>query len=190
MSNKTIVIAGADEAGRGALAGPIVGAAVILPDDWDIELKDSKKLTKKQRQYIFRELHTKAMGQIATISNKVIDIVGIQKANQEVLEKAITALTKKPDKVLVDGTLKLNLDMEYESIPHGDNIHQAIMAASIVAKVYRDAVMDSFGQQFPVYGFEKHKGYAAPNHIDAIRKFGRCPIHRISFKIKALGEKK
>lgn len=193
-----MIIAGADEAGRGSLAGPVVGVAIILPKDYDIsKLKDSKKMTPKARGAVYKELRQLAMeglgsGQLSVLGAPEIDRVGIQEANKAVLSNAMMLLTPRPDKIIVDGLMKLHIDEEeydVEYMAHADALVPVVSAASIIAKVYRDMLMENYAEVYPGYGFEFHKGYYCKQHIDAIKEHGRCPIHRRSFKVKALGEK-
>ncbi len=203
---KDCILIGVDEAGRGPLAGPVVaGAAVVGADLVGADLRacptptnaisilnDSKKLTEKQRELIFAELpHHCKYHSIGEASSQEIDDIGILNATflamRRALAQIISQLKEKnlPYKILVDGNLHIReIDKDLQiPIVKGDGRVACIAAASIFAKVHRDRLMVKFAEQFPNYGFEKHKGYGTKAHIDAIRKFGQCEIHRRSFKI-------
>ena len=189
---KDHILIGVDEAGRGPLAGPVVAGAVVLGAGSTIHaLNDSKKLTEKQREKIFAELpnHCKYHS-IAEASAGEIDEIGILNATFLAMRRAlapiISQLNEKnlPYKILVDGNLHIReIDRDLQMpIVKGDGRVACIAAASIFAKVHRDRLMVKFAEQFQGYGFEKHKGYGTKAHLDAIRKFGQCEIHRKSFK--------
>jgi len=189
---KDHILIGVDEAGRGPLAGPVVAGAVVLGAGSTISiLNDSKKLTEKQREKIFAELpnHCKYHS-IAEASAGEIDEIGILNATFLAMRRAlapiISQLNEKnlPYKILVDGNLHIReIDKDLQMpIVKGDGRVACIAAASIFAKVHRDRLMVKFAEQFPNYGFEKHKGYGTEAHLNAIRKFGQCEIHRKSFK--------
>jgi len=178
-------IAGIDEAGRGALAGPIVAAAVILPrENYFIEkINDSKKLKEKSRNELYEKIINccTAYG-IGKISSQKIDIIRLGIANKEVFRKAVGNLQKKPEIIITDA---LAFDSEIPVLPvvNGDELCVSVCAASIIAKVSRDKIMKKFDSIYPGYDFVNNKGYGTPEHINAINKLGLCPIHRKSFKI-------
>jgi len=176
-------IAGIDEAGRGPLAGPVVSAAVILPKDIFIEnLKDSKKLSADNREVIFDEIKQKAVAYgIGIVDEKYIDKVNILNATKLAMIKAVNALNPAPELLLIDAVHLNEVNIKQQAIINGDNLSISIAAASILAKVTRDRIMEELDLIYPLYGFGKHKGYGTKEHIDAIKKYGICPIHRISF---------
>lgn len=179
-------IAGVDEAGRGPLAGPVVAAAVILPKGIFIEnLNDSKKLSVKRREELFDIITQKALSySLGIVDEKSIDKINILNATKEAMEKAIQNLSIAPDIILIDAVKLDNIKTRQISIVKGDELSISIAAASILAKVTRDKIMEDMSKKFPQYGFAKHKGYGTKEHIEAIKKFGLCPIHRISFTKK------
>ncbi len=185
------LVAGLDEAGRGPLAGPVVVAAVIMPLDSDklIEgINDSKKLTAKKREELYEKIKATAIDYIITeIDEKTIDEINILQATKLGASKCIKGLKKEPFIVLADA---LNFDSPYpiESIIKGDAKSYNIAAASILAKVYRDRLMLELDKVYPEYGFAAHKGYGTKTHINALKKYGKCAIHRDSF-IKNFVEK-
>jgi ribonuclease HII len=195
---KDCILIGVDEAGRGPLAGPVVAGAVVLGAGSTIPaLNDSKKLTEKQREKIFAELprHCKYHS-IAEASAGEIDEIGILNATFLAMRRALAPIISQlkeknlPYKILVDGNLHIreidkNLQMP---IVKGDGRVACIAAASIFAKVHRDRLMVKFAEQYPNYGFEKHKGYGTKAHLDALRKFGQCEIHRKSFRVASVQE--
>ena len=176
-------IAGVDEAGRGPLAGPVVVGAVILPPDLYLpKINDSKKLSAKVREELYAEIKAKALAvQTAVISEKVIDRINIYQATINGMYDAIFALQPEPQHVLIDAVKLEQLPMSSQSIIKGDAKSASIAAASIIAKVERDHLMEEYAKQYPEYGFDSHKGYGTADHIAAIRKYGPCPIHRMSF---------
>ncbi|MEW6670251.1 MAG: ribonuclease HII [Thermodesulfobacteriota bacterium] len=177
-------IAGIDEAGRGPLAGPVVSAAVILPDGFPVPgVTDSKKLTRKKRQQLYAEIyaHAIAIG-IGIIDPLVIDRVNILQAALQSMAMSVQSLVPEPDFLLIDGTFRIPSPLPQHPITHGDSLSISIAAASIIAKVTRDNLMDIYHQEYPQFGFGKHKGYPTRAHREAIRKFGCCPIHRKSFR--------
>lgn len=177
-------IVGTDEVGRGCLAGPVVAAAVILPSQVEIfGINDSKKLTSYQRAKLSQEIKEKALAySIEEISPDIIDKINILHAAEMAMENAIKKLPF-GDYVLVDGLNKLNINIPYENIIKGDQKSISISAASIIAKVYRDQLMDEYDQLYPEYGFKSNKGYGTKLHYEAIKKNGILPIHRMSFKL-------
>jgi len=177
------LVAGVDEAGRGPLAGPVVAAAVILDDQNPIHgLADSKKLTAARREQLFDEIRARALCcAIAQASVEEIDQLNILQATMLAMRRAVEGLRLKPTKVLVDGNRLPSLDVLAEAIVKGDSKVAAISAASILAKVHRDRLCLEWHAQYPVYGFDSHKGYGTAAHIDALRQHGPCPWHRRSF---------
>ena len=180
-------IAGIDEAGRGALAGPVVAAAVILPYGCQIDnLKDSKQLTPRQRTSLYDEINNIAVSVgIGFADNKIIERINILQATLHAMKAAIKQLTPKPDFLLVDGTKLPETDISAEAIPKGDNLSISIAAASVIAKTTRDRLMIEYNQIYLNYGFQQHKGYPTAQHRQAIAKFGVSPIHRKTFKLLA-----
>jgi ribonuclease HII len=178
------IIAGTDEAGRGALAGPIVAAAVILSiDDTPEGIIDSKKLTAIQRDRFFEEIANRAISVgIGRIDSNRIDQMGIQKANLCAMMEAVNDLAETPDCVLADWYENPGFKPPWHGVAKGEESHTSIAAASIVAKVTRDRIMVEYALQYPDYGFASHKGYGSRNHIQAINSVGPCPIHRMSYE--------
>lgn len=177
------LIAGVDEAGRGPLAGPVVAAAVILDDLNPIAgLADSKKLTALRRERLFDEIRAKALCcSIAEASVEEIDQLNILQATLLAMRRAVEGLRLKPNKVLIDGNRLPVLDVLAEAIVKGDSKVPAISAASILAKVHRDRLCEVWHTQYPMYGFDGHKGYGTATHLAALRQHGPCPWHRRSF---------
>jgi ribonuclease HII len=178
------LIAGVDEVGRGALAGPIVAAAVILRrNNIFIEgIKDSKKLSEKKRKELFKLIVNNCICySVAKICSKKIDEISLGKANIKAFQKAIENLKITPQIVITDA-LKVDCNLPLIPIINGDELSISIAAASIIAKVIRDEIMEKFSKIYPNYEFEKNKGYGTKNHFLGIRKYGVCPIHRLSFK--------
>ena len=177
------LVAGVDEAGRGPLAGPVVAAAVILDDHKPIKgLADSKKLTALRREKLFDEIRAKALCcSVALATVEEIDRLNILQATMLAMQRAVKGLRLKPAKVLVDGNRLPVLDVVAEAIVSGDALVQAISAASILAKVTRDRMLDELHAQHPLYGFDRHKGYGTAQHLAALREFGPLPEHRRSF---------
>lgn len=178
-------IAGIDEAGRGALAGPVIAAAVILPINCGIKgLRDSKQLSPKQRAYLFDEIHDVAVSVgIGAADHRVIDHLNILQATLLAMREAVEKLTPAPDYVLVDGSDLPEVGIVGEAIPKGDNKSYSIAAASIIAKVTRDRLMAELDPIYPNYGFSRHKGYPTSQHRQAIAQFGTSEIHRRTFKL-------
>lgn len=177
-------IAGVDEAGRGPLAGPVVAAAVVLPDDFPLSgLKDSKLLNVKQRNYFFALIKTKALAiGTAMVESEEIDRLNILQATLKAMALSIERLNFKPQTVLIDGNRTIpNLAISQQALVKGDTFHPSIMCAGIVAKVVRDRWMTQIHRQYPQYGFRIHKGYGTPSHLKALFQFGPSPIHRNSF---------
>lgn len=176
-------ICGIDEAGRGPLAGPVVAAAVILPKDDDIlYLNDSKQLSASKRDELFDIIKEKAVSYgIGIVSHERIDEINILQATYEAMRAAINQLSPKPDILLNDAVTIPLVDIEQIPIIKGDAKSVSIAAASIIAKVTRDRLMQEYSQKYPEYGFDKHKGYGSKEHIEAIKKYGPCEIHRKTF---------
>lgn len=183
MNNNIKIIAGVDEAGRGPIAGPVVAAAVILNNNLEYNyINDSKKLTKKQRETAFNKLKEEALSiSYFVVSEKEIDHINILEATKLAMTKAILNLNIKPEHVLIDA-VKLVLDIPSTSIIKGDQKSVSIAAASIVAKVIRDKIMNDYHLRYPFYDFNNNKGYLTKKHRDAITKYGPCKIHRKSFE--------
>jgi ribonuclease HII len=177
------LVAGVDEAGRGPLAGPVVAAAVILDDHQPIKgLADSKKLTALRRAKLFDEIRAKALCcSVALATVDEIDRLNILQATMLAMQRAVRGLRLKPAKVLVDGNRLPVLDVVAEAIVSGDALVPAISAASILAKVTRDRMLDELHGQHPLYGFDRHKGYGTAQHLAALRELGPLPAHRHSF---------
>jgi ribonuclease HII len=178
-------IAGIDEAGRGPLAGPVVAAAVILPPDYEhAEIRDSKKLSPRQRERLSAVIQQEAVSiGIGVIEAPVIDAVNILQATLAAMKEAVLGLFPPPDYLLIDGLHRISLTVPQETIVRGDARSVSIAAASIVAKVSRDRIMEIYHRQFPQYNFLRNKGYGTPEHREAIVKYGRCKIHRHSFRV-------
>ena len=182
------LIAGVDEVGRGPLAGPVVSAAVILPQNCKIKgLNDSKKIPKKKHEDIFQAVKEKALAiGIGVMDNHVIDQVNIYEATKLAMKEAIAQLQLKPEHLLIDA-MELDLPISQTSIIKGDANSLSIAAASIVAKVTRDKIMANYDQEFPGYDFSQNAGYGTAKHLEGIAKLGITPIHRTSFEpIKSL----
>jgi ribonuclease HII len=177
------LVAGVDEAGRGPLAGPVVAAAVILDDLAPVRgLADSKKLTARQRDRLYDEIRAKALCcSIAQASVEEIDGLNILQATMVAMRRAVQGLRLKPTKVLVDGNRLPALDVLAEAVVGGDARVPAISAASILAKVTRDRLLQELHERHPGYGFDRHKGYGTAQHLAALRRLGPLPEHRRSF---------
>ena len=178
------LIAGADEAGRGALAGPLVAAAVILPEDFELDgLNDSKLLTPLQRERCFVRIAQQAVAiSICRAMPSRIDHRGLHRSNKFLLRRALRSLAVAPDYVLTDGWPVGHIPVPHLAIKKGDAVTASVAAASIVAKVTRDRSMDRYHRRFPVYGFDTNRGYGTRAHWDALERHGPSPIHRRSFK--------
>ncbi|MBE7054950.1 MAG: ribonuclease HII [Ruminococcaceae bacterium] len=176
-------VAGVDEAGRGPLAAEVYAAAVILPPDICIEgLNDSKKLSEKKREKLYDEICECALAYaVATASVEEIDEFNIRNATYMAMNRAIEALKIKPDFVMVDGDCIKDCAYPHECVIKGDAKSLSIAAASVLAKVSRDRHMLSLAEKYPMYGFEKHKGYGTAAHIAALKEYGACEIHRKTF---------
>ncbi len=177
-------IAGIDEAGRGPLAGPVVSAAVILPVSfWDSEINDSKKLTPEKRGRLYETIYTHALSVgIGIVDATEIDRINILQASLLSMSIAVKNLLPQPDYLLIDGKFRILSSLPQEPVIHGDALSLSVAAASIVAKVSRDRLMERYDEEYPQFGFSGHKGYPTLAHREAIRKFGVCPIHRRSFR--------
>lgn len=184
-------IAGTDEVGRGPLAGPVVAAAVILPESADLpEIKDSKKLTEKQRETLNVLIQQQAIAwHVVEISESVIDEINILEASRLAMQQAVAGLSQAADFVLVDGLPNPQITLPAQAIVKGDNQSISIAAAAIIAKVYRDHLMDAYDEQYPGYGFAANKGYPTEAHLKAIEQQGPCPIHRLTFRPLCDGSK-
>jgi ribonuclease HII len=182
-ANGAKYIAGIDEAGRGPLAGPVVAAAVVLPEGVFISgLNDSKKLSEKQREELYSIITEKAIAyDVGIVDENVIDELNILNATKMAMEIAVDGLKVKPDILFIDAVKLDNMQIKQKSIIKGDALSISIAAASIIAKVTRDRLIDKMDAIYPNYGFKKHKGYGTKEHIEAIKKYGICPIHIISF---------
>jgi len=182
------LIAGVDEAGRGPLAGRVYAASVILPQDellWE-EINDSKKLSAKKRERLYDLITQNAISyEIAYVESDEIDRINIRNASFMAMTKAIKALSKRPEYILIDGNAYNGiLEIPYECVIKGDSKSISIAAASILAKVARDRYMEEIDVSYPEYGFAKHKGYGTIQHYDAIAKYGILDIHRKSFRLE------
>ncbi|MCM8525167.1 MAG: ribonuclease HII [Lentisphaeraceae bacterium] len=179
-------VAGVDEAGRGPLAGPVVAAAVILPQDYPLPqgVNDSKKLSAAQRARLFTEIKENKHIRWATgiVDAQKIDEINILQATYLAMKKAVVGLGEKVDFCLVDGLPVHGLPVDHKAIVKGDSRSYSIAAASIIAKETRDEMMVEYSLKYPGYGFEKHKGYGTKAHMEALMKNGPCPIHRVSFE--------
>jgi ribonuclease HII len=185
-------VAGLDEAGRGPLAGPVVASAVVLPKNFSAKnfwaVKDSKQLSEKQRDFFYKILTSQKNIKwgVGIVSEKIIDKINILEATKLAMKKAIANLNCVTDFLLLDGNFKiyyacLPAGRRQKSIIKGDQKVFSIAAASIIAKVFRDRLMQKFHKKYPLYGFDNHKGYGTKQHLDAIKKYGPCKIHRKTF---------
>ena len=182
MINTNNIIAGVDEAGRGPLAGPVVAAAVILPKNHSIEgLIDSKKLTAKKREKLYKEITNICDYGIGIVSHRTIDKINVLQATFKAMRVAILNLKQKPDNTLIDGYGLPDQVIKNEGVIGGDNLIECISAASIIAKVTRDELMLKIDDIFPEYGFAKHKGYGTKAHMKNLNIYKACPIHRKTF---------
>ena len=184
------LIAGLDEAGRGPLAGPVVIGCVILPLECHIPyINDSKKLTAKQREELYDQIKEKAVAvNSVVISTDIIDKMNIYQATRFGMYSVLEQMDPQPDAVLIDAVPLPELTIKSKSIIRGDALSATIAAASIVAKVERDRVMDELDRTYPHYGFSQHKGYATPEHLQALQNYGPCAVHRKTFEpIKSWG---
>ncbi|ROR01618.1 ribonuclease HII [Desulfosoma caldarium] len=177
------LLAGVDEVGRGPLAGPVVAAAVILPEGMDLPgVVDSKRVPPARREELAKTIRQAAVSVgVGLVDAEEIDRTNILRASLKAMVRAIRSLDVTPDFVLIDGPYTLPLSIPQRSIIKGDALSLSIAAASIVAKVHRDQLMLTYHEQYPFYGFARHKGYPTREHLRALRRFGPCPIHRRSF---------
>jgi ribonuclease HII len=177
-------IAGLDEAGRGPLAGPVVAAAVIFSHDIRIKgLRDSKKVPEEERGFLYKEIiRFSADIGIGTVGHEEIDRLNILRATKLAMQKAVENLSKPPDLLVIDAVSLPSIRIKQLSIIKGESISASVAAASIVAKFERDKIMLEYHRKYPRYNFEKHKGYSTKEHLDMIRLYGPCPIHRKSFQ--------
>lgn len=178
------LVAGADEAGRGALAGPLVAAAVILPADFDCDgLNDSKLLTPVQRDHWFDRIRAGAVAvSVCRALPRRIDHRGLHVSNKSLLGQAVGRLPVRPDFALMDGFAPRGMRVPHLSMKKGDAVCSSVAAASVIAKVTRDRIMDRYHRRYPQYGFDRHRGYGTPTHRAAIARWGPSPIHRMSFR--------
>lgn len=180
------LICGVDEVGGGPLAGPVVCAAVIMPSEDIIDgVDDSKKLNAKKREKLYTLITERAVAYaICRVEPQIIDEINILEATKLCMKNAVGSLETAPDFVITDGNMTLDIDIPQRSIIKGDALSYSIGCASIIAKVYRDRLMDGYAKEYPAYGFEKNKGYGTAAHIEAVKTCGLCPIHRRSFTKK------
>ena len=185
------VICGVDEAGRGPLAGPVYAAAVILPEYLEIPgLDDSKKLTDKRRRELMPIIKQQAIAYgIGVATEKEIDEINILQATFLAMQRAIDQLEGKADFALIDGNREKDFGLPVMTVVKGDSRSANIAAASVLAKVSRDDYMDEMAKQYPQYGFEIHKGYGTKAHYEALRTYGHCDLHRVTFLKKFYGDK-
>ncbi len=183
-------VCGVDEAGRGPLAGPVCAAAVILPENTSIEgVNDSKKLSEKKREALFDVIKEQALSySIAFASVEEIEEMNILNATMLAMKRAVEGLDVKADYAMIDGNRLPNLDIDSEFIIKGDAKSMSIACASILAKVSRDRLLYKYAEEFPEYSFDKHKGYGTKVHIEALKKYGPCKYHRLSFLTKILNK--
>ena len=176
-------VAGIDEAGRGPLAGPVVAAAVILPETFDLPgLNDSKLLSEKKRNQLYPLIHKQALAVGIGVSRAAeIDQINILQATLKSMSRAVGRLSFPPDFLLVDGITPIPIGIEQKTLKKGDSRSLSIAAASVIAKVVRDRIMVAYDQLFPEYGFAGHKGYGSQKHRDAVAKYGPCLCHRRTF---------
>ena len=176
------LIAGVDEVGRGPLIGPVVAAAVILPKGfYHPGIKDSKKLSKKKREELYKVITENALSiGVGTVSEEVIDEINIYEATKTAMKEAINSLTIPPEHVLIDA-MKLDLKMPSTSIIKGDALSESIAAASIIAKVTRDHLLMKMDEEYPMYDLKNNKGYGTKKHLEALEKYGACKYHRKSY---------
>ena len=176
-------ICGVDEAGRGPLCGPVVAAAVILKKDAHIEgVNDSKKLSEKKREALYDVITKEAVAySVGIVDEKTIDEINILEATRLAMKKAVEGLSIKAEFALIDAEKKVPIDIPYTPIIKGDQLSESIAAASIIAKVTRDRMIEEMDEKYPEYNFAKNKGYGTREHTEAIKKYGLCEIHRKSF---------
>lgn len=189
LNDNVKLIAGIDEVGRGPLAGPVVTACVVMPYDEMINgVFDSKKVSKKKREQLYDEIKAKAIAVSISVRNQdVIDEINILNATKECMKECFNNLTIKPDLLLIDA-VKLIIAENEQAIIKGDETSYAIACASIIAKVYRDRLMEDYALKYTEYDFENNVGYGTKKHLEAIKQHGITPIHRLSFLSKIIGE--
>lgn len=180
------LIAGVDEAGRGPLAGPVVAAAVIFPPDYlNDQINDSKQLSAKKREYLYEVIKNDALAVgVGVTDADVIDHINILQASLLSMREAVLELEHLPDFLLIDGLHKIQMPVAQKPLIKGDTLSVSIAAASIIAKVSRDRIMEMYHRQFPQYNFLRNKGYGTKDHREAIKEYGMCKIHRRSFHLK------
>jgi len=178
------LIAGIDEAGRGPLAGPVIAAAVILPENVELKgIRDSKKMTPRAREEAFSLIEERAISfSIGMVEPSEIDQINILRATLKAMKQAVLRLDPQPDFLLIDGTGHVELPIQQRCIVRGDQQCLSISAASVMAKVYRDRMMCSYDELYPQYGFSSNKGYGTRRHLAAIMEYGPCSIHRLTFR--------
>lgn len=181
------IIAGIDEVGRGALMGPVVAAAVILPDNlrarWKGRVRDSKQLCMAERECLYEYIRERAVSVgIGMSSNEIIDMIGIAKATRLAMTAAVQKLEPEPEYLLIDFVRLTEVDLPQKGIVNGDCLCFSIACASIIAKVTRDRMVVGMDGEYPGYGFARHKGYGTREHIESLRMNGPCPLHRRSFR--------
>ncbi len=172
------ITAGIDEAGRGALAGPVVAAAVILPEDFEVPVQDSKQLSPQTRTILYAEILRLCDVGVGIVGNEEIDKIGIKKANHKAMQMAVSKLKKIPQKLLIDGRDRYYFSIPSEDIVKGDTKIPCISAASIIAKVTRDEIMDHYDQQYTIFEFRNNRGYGSEKHLKLINEKIYTPIHR------------
>lgn len=187
--NGEIRIAGADEVGRGPLAGPVVVAAAIPDYNFIVDgVRDSKNISERVRVRLHDEIIPNCIYSLGWVNENVIDSINILNATRKAFKESLSGLSIRPEFVLMDYITGVDTDLNFEAIKKGDTKSYAIGCASIIAKVKRDAYMIEMDKEYPQYGFAQHKGYGTAAHIEAILKYGPCPIHRRTFLKNVLGE--
>ncbi len=184
MENYYNLVAGIDEAGRGPLFGPVVACAVIFNKDFDIsDITDSKKISKNKREKIYQKIVSQDIDYgIGIVSNETIDTINILNATKKAMLLSVYNLKNTPQKLLIDGNQLLDIKIEQDAIVKGDQKIAEISAASIIAKVSRDKIVDSYDKVFPMYNLSKHKGYGTKHHVDVLNQYGPSSIHRKTFR--------
>ena len=187
------LVAGVDEAGRGPLAGPVVAAAVIMPEKPEFypAVRDSKTLSHDRREELFDQVHKVALAVgVGLADHRLIDSINIYQAAREAMFRAVGKLGVEPEVLLIDGPLELRMDVIQKAVIKGDATCYSIAAASVIAKVTRDRMMLEYDREYPGYGFSAHKGYGTADHMAALKALGPCPIHRRSFAVVSQSENK